>query len=200
MKAVILDMYGVIVKDTGDGFYEFVNRTFPKIETAYMYKEWDRANIGEITSLEVLRVFGYKDNVEKVEKEYLDSIEINEGFYDFALEVRKHCKLALISNDISNWSSFLRDKYKLNEYFDVITVSGDLKIKKPDKRIFEYTLESLGCIAEECVYVDDRRSNLNAARAMGMAAVLFNSRNVEYDGKIVRDFKELEEYICQISV
>lgn len=198
MKAVILDMYGVIVKDTGDGFYEFVNRTFPELETAYMYKTWDRANIGEITSLEVLRTFGYKDNPEEVEKEYLDSIEINEDFYDFALEVRKHCKLALISNDISNWSSFLREKYKLNEYFDVITVSGDLKIKKPDKRIFEYTLEKLECEVSESVYVDDRRSNLNAARAMGMDAVLFNSRNVDYEGKIVRDFKELEKLIRNI--
>jgi len=198
MKAIILDMYGVIVKDTGDGFYEFVNRTFPKLETAYMYKEWDRANIGEINSLEVLRTFGYKDNLEKVEKEYLDSIEINEDFYDFALEVRKHCKLALISNDISNWSRFLRDKYKLNEYFDVITVSGDFKIKKPDKRIFEYTLERLGCEAKDSVYVDDRRSNLNAAKAVGMKAVLFNSRNVDYEGKIVRDFKGLEKLIKNI--
>jgi len=197
MKAVILDMYGVILKDTGDGFYEFVNRTFPKLETSYMYKTWDRANIGEITSLEVLRIFGYKDNLEKVEKDYLDSIEINKDFYDFALEVRKNYKLALISNDISNWSKFLRDKYKLNEYFDVITVSGDLKIKKPDKRIFEYTLERLSCKASDVMYVDDRRSNLNTTKAMGMDAVLFNSRNVEYEGKIVRDFKELEEYTCQ---
>jgi len=198
MKAVILDMYGVIVKDTGDGFYGFVNRTFPKLETAYMYKEWDRANIGEITSLEVLRLFGYKDNLEKVEKEYLDSIEINKDFYDFVLEARKHYKLALISNDISNWSKFLRDKYKLNEYFDVITVSGDIKIKKPDKRIFEYTLERLNCKASDAMYVDDRRSNLSAAKAIGMEAVLFNSRNVEYDGKIVHDFKELEKLIRNI--
>ena len=30
-KAVILDMYGVILKDPGEGFYTFVNRTFPNL-------------------------------------------------------------------------------------------------------------------------------------------------------------------------
>jgi len=198
MKAVILDMYGVIVKDTGDGFYEFVNRTFPKLDVSYMYTEWDRANIGEIDSKELFRRFGYTDNFTRMEEEYLNSIEINEDFYEFASDIKKRCKLALISNDISNWSAFLRKKYDINKYFDVITVSGDLKIKKPSEKIFEYTLEKLGCAASECVYVDDRRSNLNTAKKLGMEPVLFNSRNVEYDGKIVYNFKELETAINNI--
>ncbi|HWT74751.1 MAG TPA: hypothetical protein VN258_08555 [Mobilitalea sp.] len=33
--------------------------------------------------------------------------------------------------------------------------------------------------------------NLEAAQAIGMDTVLFNSRKVEYDGKIVTEFKEL---------
>lgn len=198
MKAVILDMYGVIVKDTGDGFYEFVNRTFPKLDVGYMYTEWDRANIGEIDSKELFRKFGYTDSIAKVEEEYLNSIGINEDFYDFAKNIKKSYKLAMISNDISNWSAFLRKKYDLNKYFDVITVSGDLKIKKPNEKIFEYTLEKLGCAASECVYVDDRRSNLNTAKKLGMEPMLFNSRNVEYDGKIVYNFKELETVINNV--
>lgn len=31
MKAVILDMYGVILKETGDGFVPYVRRTFPEL-------------------------------------------------------------------------------------------------------------------------------------------------------------------------
>lgn len=31
MKAVILDMYGVILKDTGDNFYPFVNRMLGRV-------------------------------------------------------------------------------------------------------------------------------------------------------------------------
>lgn len=32
MKAIVLDMYGVIVKQTGDDFVPYVQRTFPDLE------------------------------------------------------------------------------------------------------------------------------------------------------------------------
>lgn len=182
MKAVILDMYGVILKDTGDNFYPFVNRTFPELS---------KADVGEISSLEVFERLGYKGDLAKIEKEYLDTVEIEEGFYEFATNIKKKYKLALLSNDSSEWSRYLREKYKINEYFDVITVSGDVKMKKPGKAIFEYTLKKLDCEPSECVYIDDRRANLAAARELGMKPILFNSRDVEYEGHIVKNFEEL---------
>lgn len=196
MKAVILDMYGVILKDSGDGFYSYVNRTFPQLSPADIYPDWDKADVGEISSLEVFRRLGFQGDLEQIEKNYLDTVEINEAFYGFAEEMKKRYRLALISNDSSEWSRYFREKFRLNKYFDVISVSGDLKIKKPDPRIFQMTLERLGYTPEECVYIDDRRYNLEAAQALGMDTVLFNSRNVTYDGKIVKGFGELADMLA----
>lgn len=191
MKAVILDMYGVILKDSGDGFYSFVNHTFPDLTPADIYPIWDKADVGELSSLEVFERLGYKGDLGKIEKEYLNTLEIDESFFEFASNIKKYYKLALISNDSSEWSRYFRDKYKINDYFDVITVSGDIKIKKPDDRIFKLTYEKLGCLASDCTYIDDRRYNLAAAQSLGMDTILFNSRNVEYEGKIVINFQEL---------
>lgn len=47
MKAIILDMYGVILKDSGDGFYSYVNRTFPQLTPADIYPDWDKADVGK---------------------------------------------------------------------------------------------------------------------------------------------------------
>lgn len=102
---------------------------------------------------------------------------------------------AIISNDSSRWSSYLRDKFDLNKYFDVISISGDLKIKKPDERIFLLTIEKLGLNAEECYYVDDRRSNLKVAKKVGITPILLNSRNVPYMGLAVNSFAELSEKV-----
>lgn len=195
MKEVILDMYGVILKDTGDGFISFVNNTFPDLSVDDIYLPWDKADLGELSSLEVFKQLGFKGDLGKIEREYLDTVEIDEDFYEFASNIKKYCKLALISNDSSEWSRYLRDKYKINDYFDVITVSGDIKIKKPDERIFNITLEKLGCSASDCMYIDDRRFNLAAAKALGMDTVLFNSRNVQHEGKIVNSFKELADML-----
>ena len=191
MKAVILDMYGVILQDPGEGFITFVNRTFPDLSPADIYLHWDKADVGELSSLEVFERLGFKGDLGKIEKEYLDTVGINESFYEFASNIKKYYKLALISNDSSEWSKYLRDKYKINDYFDVITVSGDIKIKKPDERIFKLTLEKLGCLVSDCTYIDDRRYNLAAAQSLGMDTILFNSRNVKYEGKTVINFKEL---------
>jgi len=197
MKAIILDMYGVIVKDTGDGFYEYVNRTFPDIPVKEMQAEWLKGSVGEYTSKELLARMGYIDNWKEAEQEYLDTVELIDGFEEFILAMKKQYKLALITNDLSEWSQYLREKYQLDPYFEVIAVSGDLKMKKPDARIFQYTLDRLGCSASDCVYIDDRRRNLEAARELGMDTVLFNSRNVEFAGKCVLTYKELAQVLTE---
>lgn len=193
MKAIILDMYGVILKDPGEGFYAYVNRTFPELDHKEIYGIWDKADIGEIASLEVFKRLGYTGDLATIEKTYLDTVEVNEEFYSFATEMKKQYKLALLSNDSSEWSRYFRKKFDLNKYFDVITVSGDVKMKKPNPAIYELTLEKLGLDAGDCVYVDDRRNNLSAAEAVGIKAVLFNSRGVEYDGATVESFAKLAQ-------
>ena len=198
MKAIILDMYGVIVKQTGDDFVPYVQQTFPNLSIEEIHTPWFKADIGELTSLEVWEALGFQGDLEKIEKDYLDTIELSDGFIDFIEKVKGKYKLAIISNDSGRWSKYLREKFDINKYFDVISISGDLKIQKPDERIFLLTMEKLGMKAEDCIYVDDRTGNLNAAKKVGMTPILLNSRNESYEGVAVSDFEELEEEILAI--
>lgn len=199
MKAIILDMYGVIVKQTGDDFVPYVRQTFPDLSVEEIHTPWFKADIGEITSLDVWKAIGFQGDLEKIEKEYLDTIELSDGFIDFIEKSKGKYKLAIISNDSSRWSKYLREKFDLNKYFDVISISGDLKIQKPDERIFLLTIEKLGVNAEECFYIDDRTGNLNAAKKVGMMPILLNSRNETYDGISVKSYEELAKKISECS-
>ena len=191
MKALVLDMYGVIVKQTGDDFVPYVQQTFPDLSVEEIHIPWFKADIGEITSLDVWKTIGFQGDLEKIEEEYLDTIELSEGFIEFIEKVRNKYKLAIISNDSSRWSKYLREKFDLNKYFDVISISGDLKLQKPDERIFLLTIEKLGLNAEDCIYVDDREGNLAVAKKVGMKPILLNSRNISYEGVAVNNFDEL---------
>lgn len=191
MKAILLDMYGVIVKQTGDDFVPYVQQTFPELDPEKIIKAWNNADMGEWSSLEIWATVGFQGDLEKIERNYLDTIELNDGFLDFIKAVRNKYKLAIISNDSSRWSKYLREKFNINQYFDVISISGDLKIRKPDERIFRLTIEKLAVDAAECLYVDDRRGYLGAANRLGMNTILFNSRNVPYKGDVVHNFEEL---------
>lgn len=191
MKAIILDMYGVIVKQTGDEFVPYVQQTFPELDSEEIIEPWNKANMGEVSSLEIWTAAGFQGDLEKIERNYLDTIELNDGFLDFMKAIRKEYKLAIISNDSSRWSKYLREKFNINQYFDAISISGDLKTRKPDELIFRLTMEKLAVNAAECLYVDDRRGYLGAASKLGMNTILFNSRNVPYKGDAVNNFEEL---------
>ena len=52
-------------------------------------------------------------------------------------------------------------------------------------------MEKLTVNAAKCLYVDDRRGYLGAARKLGMNTILFKSRNVPYKGDAVNNFEEL---------
>ena len=198
MKAIVLDMYGVIVKQTGDDFVPYVQNTFPTLSEEEICTPWFKADIGEMTSLEVWKTIGFQGDLEKIEEEYLETIELSDGFIDFIENVKGKYKLAIISNDSSRWSKYLREKFDINRYFDVISISGDLKIQKPDERIFLLTIEKLGVNAEDCIYIDDRTGNLNAAKKVGMNPILLNSRNESYEGVSVNSFEELAKEILAI--
>ena len=115
MKAIILDMYGVIVKQTGDDFVPYVQRTFPNLEHDQIYEPWLKADRGEIDSLQVWAQIGFQGDLEQIEKDYLNTIELNNGFLDFVKAVRNHYKLAILSNDSSRWSEYLRKKFDINK-------------------------------------------------------------------------------------
>ena len=80
----------------------------------------------------------------------------------------KGMKIGLISNCYSEEVSVIRNSV-LKPYFDVMCLSYEEKLQKPDRKIFERCVEKLGVKPEECVYIGDGGSNeLVAAKAFGM--------------------------------
>jgi putative hydrolase of the HAD superfamily len=55
--------------------------------------------------------------------------------------------------------------------FDVVVISGEVGMRKPEPRIFAHTLAELGLAADECVFVDDHEANIRAAAALGLVGV-----------------------------
>jgi putative hydrolase of the HAD superfamily len=78
-------------------------------------------------------------------------------------------KTALLSN---SWGVELYPRERINEVFDVVVISGEVGLRKPDPEIFEFTLDKLGVPAERCVFVDDHPGHLKTAKELGMTTVL----------------------------
>jgi putative hydrolase of the HAD superfamily len=67
--------------------------------------------------------------------------------------------------------------FDLPALFDAVTLSSEIGARKPSRRAYQVACARLGVAPEAAVMVDDLRQNVEAARRLGMAAVLH--RDVE---------------------
>ena len=82
-------------------------------------------------------------------------------------------RTALITNNVREFAEGWRRLVPADELFEVIVDSSAEGIRKPDPRIFEFTLERLGGIApERALFLDDAQSNLDAAERLGIRGLL----------------------------
>jgi len=80
---------------------------------------------------------------------------------------------------LTNWSAetfpIARKSFEFLDWFDGIVVSGDVKLAKPDARIYRHLLDTYGLTANETVFIDDSRANVEGAKAVGITALHFSS-------------------------
>jgi len=92
-------------------------------------------------------------------------------------ELRKRgYRVGLISNIASYRAHYLAE-LEFDQALDAVILSFDLRILKPDPRIYLAATEKLGVSPSECVFVDDQPKYLAGAAALGMAPVLINRPN-----------------------
>jgi HAD superfamily hydrolase (TIGR01509 family) len=85
--------------------------------------------------------------------------------------LQKKCKLALVSNCAVGTEKVIRS-LGLADFFDCITLSYQVGVRKPDKCIYLEALRCLGFEANECVFVADEISDLEGARGVGLKTIL----------------------------
>ena len=78
----------------------------------------------------------------------------------------------LLSN---SWGTDAYPHERFDEVFDVVVISGDVGLRKPDPAIFTLAAEKMGVAPTDCVFVDDLDKNLHVAESLGMVAILHRS-------------------------
>ena len=84
-------------------------------------------------------------------------------------------KTAIIANANSVDARNIIATCDFEDYFDVIVISEEAGIEKPDKEIFQLALDKLGLEAENAVMVGNRiDADILGANKIGMKSVWFN--------------------------
>lgn len=79
-----------------------------------------------------------------------------------------------------------RDRFDFMDLIDGAVISYELQCVKPDKKIYEHLMDKYALKPQECVFIDDRAVNVEAARKLGMQAIHFHSQK-----QAIRDLDDL---------
>lgn len=111
-----------------------------------------------------------------IQKFVIDDFYVDQEMLTLARELRKTCTTALLTNFPTHVHDFIKRAWFMEGAFDHMIVSSDVKLIKPDPCIYQLTLERVGCLAHEAVFMDDRKINVDAAEALGIKGIHFISK------------------------
>lgn len=180
VKVVVFDVGGVLSQDMIDtklidlaDSYDLDVNTLLSAKKKYR----DLADLGEISDREfwvrILDHFGVQATDEDT---VIDSyIVLVDGTLDIAKSLSRKYRTAILSNDSKEMSTLRRKKFGFDAIFNPIVISGNVGVKKPDARIYMLLLEKLRASAEECLFIDNNPSNIDAAQSLGIRTILFKN-------------------------
>ena len=145
--------------------------------------ELERGHLAEADFLDKLRVelaveLGHAPELHRFSEIYFEALHPNEPMIELMRDLRgRGYRMALLTNNVREWEPLWRSMMPVDEIFELVVDSAFVGMRKPEREIYELTLEHLGdgVGAEECLFVDDVEHNIEAARELGMTAVHFRS-------------------------
>ncbi|MGN6167448.1 MAG: HAD family hydrolase [Solirubrobacteraceae bacterium] len=132
----------------------------------------------ELLSSELTSQLGRRVALEGFGERYFEHLHPNEQMIGYVRGLRaRGYKLAICTNNVREWEQLWRAKLPADEIFEVVVDSAFVGTRKPERRIYELTLERLGVCPEAALFIDDIELNCDVARQLGIEAIWFHSND-----------------------
>lgn len=191
IKAVIFDVGGVL--EIGESLkthknhssfnvHEYIAKKF-KISIDQWFDSIDTTYAlsieGKISKEKTLLVISKNlgTNPRKLEKiiikAYRRNFKHNRKLYRFAFKLKKRGHKIAILSDQWPISKEALIKKRYSKKFDVLVISCDVGVRKPNPKIYKLVLNKLNLNADETVFIDNQIWNIKPAKKLGMKVILF---------------------------
>jgi len=192
IEAIISDFGGVLTSPLLDSFASFQDSSGISLQDlgAAMAAVAQRSGANPLFELETGRMsetdflhslaheltqrLGREVELRGFGERYFEELNPNERVIDYMRELRaRGYKMAICTNNVREWEPLWRAKLPVEEIFDVVIDSAFVGTRKPERRIYEITLERLEVPSHAALLIDDIELNCAAARELGMKTVWF---------------------------
>lgn len=174
MSCLVLDAMGVIFKsadDVAELLIPFISEKTGSSDEEAIQLTYIEASLGKIGPDE----FWAQVNMPpESENDYLSRHSLNPCVLELlAFAKENKAPVWCLSNDVGRWSYKLRNNLGIEEYLAGSVISGDVGVRKPDRKIYEILVDHSGYKIDDLLFVDDREKNVSAARDIGIETALY---------------------------
>lgn len=148
---------------------------------------------GKISKERIIKILSKNLGItaKKLKKIYYDSykqnFKQNKELFKRVFELKKQgYKIAILSDQWYLSKEALMPK-KIYKKFDVVVVSCDVGIRKPNPKIYQIAVKKLKFLPHEILFIDNQKWNIAPAKKIGMKTILFKNNKQLFKEKIWRD-------------
>jgi epoxide hydrolase-like predicted phosphatase len=187
IKALIFDFGGVLMRTRTGGSRRALEQRLGLPPNTIEARVFNcdlslKAMCGEVSEEELWRALERELDLprfgmtwQEFQEEFFAEDFLDEELVALIRSVRPALKTGLISNAWDGLRDVLHTRVPIADAFDVLVISAEEKIMKPDPRIYHLALERLGLPPQEAIFVDDFIENIDAAQAVGLIGLHFKS-------------------------
>jgi len=173
IKAIIFDFHGVLVfrkKDyRPDSAVDRIDSMIGDCVNDAEFKAWAMEKYG-------LNEKEFQSVLDRIVDKYGKFAEL----WELLPQLREKYKLAIINNGTFLTVPKFDAKFSIYGNFDLFVSSAVEGVKKPDARIFLPTAQKLGVIPEECLFMDDAKTNVDGAAVVGMKTIWWENKETGF--------------------
>lgn len=184
-RAILWDVMDTLVVDPfRDVMPAFFGLTLAQLLEQKHPTAWGRFERSELTEAEFLAAFfedgraydsaGFKARVR-------DSYRWVEGIEPLLAGLAARGVPMHTLSNYPEWYTWIEERLGVSRYVRWSFVSCHTRLRKPEPAAYELAARELGLAPGQLLFIDDRRSNCDGARAAGMAALHFDGDVAELE-------------------
>ena len=183
IKNIIFDFGGVLIDWNPRYFYNDIFRDINEMEyflTKVWSPEWNMKHDAGFSFSEITR------ELQELHPKYWNEIEMYKNNWELMIKGEISENTGLLNPlkskyrlfGLTNWSAeafpVIYPKYEFFKVFEGIVVSGEEKVVKPGKEIYQLLLNRYGLHANESLFIDDNLKNIETAKELGLSTIHVN--------------------------
>ena len=181
IKNIIFDLGNVLLKFKPEEFLlqftsdkEYIKQFVPKITRSKLWLDLDRG-YESLENAEIIFLSKYPEEKELISlffNHWMEMLTPIEDNINILLDLSKSgYKTYVLSNFIKEAFKFVKEKFDFFTLFDGQIISGEEKVIKPEKAIYESLLRRYQLIPEESLFIDDILFFLKPAKKLGISTI-----------------------------